>query len=103
MEAQVACRAPVKPNGESNDLRPSLEEVPEELVVHFVVVLHFRRFYKRAKRPWATVGGSAFQIGIAALHVRAEQLGGPVGFLEIINRGVDVVRQIPFGLTQVLY
>ena len=27
--------------------QPRLEQVPEELVIHFVVVLHFWRFHKR--------------------------------------------------------
>src|SRR6201987_6565107 len=72
-----------------------LEQVPEELVVDFVVVLHFRRFHEGAKRTRATVGGGAFQVREACFYVGAQELGRPGGLLEIIQSGVDVVRQIP--------
>src|SRR5271163_4991584 len=38
----------------------------------------------------------------AAFHVRAENFRGPLRVPEMIDRGVNVVRQIPLGLTQIL-
>ncbi len=51
----------------------------EELVVDLVVVLHLRRLDKGAQQARATVRRGLFEVGVAALHVLAEQLGGPFG------------------------
>ncbi len=48
-----------------------LELVPEELVVDLVVVLHFGRLHKRAKRACAAIRRGLLQVRIASLHVRA--------------------------------
>ena len=80
----------------------SLEQVPEELVVDFVVELHFRRLHERAQQPRAAVGRGLLQVRVAALHILAEQLRGPLRFAEVRQRVVDVVRQVAFGLAQVL-
>ena len=80
----------------------SLEHIPEELVVDFVVVLHFRRLHERAQQPRAAVGRGLLQVRVAALHVLAEQLGGPLRLVEVRQRVVDVVRQVALGLAQVL-
>jgi len=50
--------------------RLSLEQVPQKLVVHLVVILHFLRFHERAQRARAAVGRGTLQISVAALHVR---------------------------------
>src|SRR6267378_1429934 len=71
-----------------------LEEVPEELVVYFVVILDFRHFDECAEGPRAAVGSGALQIGVPSLHVPAEQLRGPVSLLEIFERRIDVVREV---------
>jgi hypothetical protein len=78
-----------------------LEEVPEELVVDLVVVLDFGRFDEGAEGAGAAIGGSAFEIGVAALDVGAEELGGPVGLFEMIDGGIDVVGEISFGLAKI--
>ena len=52
----------------------SLEQVPEELVVDLVVVLHFRRLDEGAQQARAAVGRGLLQVGVAALDVVAEQL-----------------------------
>ncbi len=46
-----------------------LEEIPQKLVVDFVVVLHFGGFDESAKQPGAAVGSRALQVRITALHV----------------------------------
>jgi len=79
-----------------------LEEVPQELVVDLMVVLHFGGFDEGAERARAAIGGSAFQVGVAAFDVGAEELGGPVGFFKMVDGRVDVVRKIPLGLAKIL-
>jgi hypothetical protein len=59
-----------------------LEEVPEELV--------------------AAVGRDAFEAGVASFDIGTEERGGPVGFLEVFQCYVDVVRQVALGRAQVL-
>ncbi len=83
-------------------LQDALEHVPQVLVVNVVMVLDFRRLYERAQQSRTTVSRRLFQVGIAALHIVAKELGGPIGFPEVFNRRIDVVRQIAFGLAQVL-
>ena len=80
----------------------SLELVPEVLVVNVVVVLHLRRFHERSQQARTAIGRSLLQVGVAALHILAQQLGRPVSVAEVLQRVVDVVRQIAFGLAQVL-
>jgi hypothetical protein len=50
----------------------ALEQVPEELVVHLVVILHFLRLDESAQCARAAVGGRALQIGIAVFHIGAD-------------------------------
>src|SRR5271166_419278 len=79
-----------------------LEHVPEELVVDLVVILDFRWFDEGAEVAGAAVRGSFLQVGVAALDVLAEQLGSPLCLLEVLEGGIDVVRQVAFGLAQIL-
>src|SRR6266852_7273933 len=79
-----------------------LETVPKELVVYVVVVLHLRSLHERAQQARTAIGGGLFQIGVASLHVATEKVGGPLCLAEISNGVIDVIRQVAFGLTQVL-
>src|SRR6202790_4928471 len=81
--------------------RIALEHVPEELVVDFVMVLDFGGFYEGAEGTRATVGGTLFQIAVAAFYISAKKFGGPLRFAEIFQCDVNVVRQIAFGLAKV--
>ena len=74
-----------------------LELVPEVLIVDFVVVLHLGYLNNRSKESRATVGGSLFEIREPVFHVFREQLVDPLGFPDVLERIVDVVRQIPLG------
>src|SRR5579862_3870545 len=78
-----------------------LELVPEELVIHLVVELHFLCLYECPQQARAAVRRPFLQVGVAALHVFAEQLRRPRGVAEILNRRVDVVGQKTLRLTQV--
>jgi hypothetical protein len=49
-----------------------LEQVPQELVVDLVVVLHLGRLDEGSQRAWAAVRGGLFQIGIPSFHVFAQ-------------------------------
>src|SRR5260370_25838190 len=79
-----------------------LKQVPQKLVVNVVVILHFRRFYERAQQARAAVGRGLLQVEVAVLHVFAEELGGPIGVLEVVHGRIDVVGKVAFGLAQVL-
>src|ERR1700675_3723483 len=80
----------------------SLELVPKVLVVYVVVVLHLGRFYERAQQAGTAIGRCLLQVGVAALHVLAQQLRGPVCLAKVVQRLVDIIRQVAFGLAQVL-
>src|SRR5262245_2049712 len=64
---------------EARGLPPSseqlqLEQVPQELVVYLVVVLHLRRFDEGSKSPRTPIRRSTLQIGKARLHVGPQEL-----------------------------
>src|ERR1700738_999543 len=82
--------------------RFDLKQAPEKLVIDLVVKLHFGCFYHCAELPRTAVRGSPLQLGITPLHIGGKQLRGPLGFLEILDRRVNVVRQIPRRLSQIL-
>ena len=67
-----------------------------------MVELDFLRFDEGSEGAGATVGGGLFQVGITAFDVFSEQSVDPIGFAEVIERVVDVVGQVAFGLAQVL-
>lgn len=46
-----------------------LEQVPEELVVNVVVILHFGRLHKRSQLARTTIGGRLLQVRIAPFDV----------------------------------
>ena len=46
-----------------------LEQIPEELVVDFVMELDFLRLHEGSQSAGATVGGGFLQISIAALYI----------------------------------
>jgi hypothetical protein len=52
----IAGEPPNPPAGHNNNI--VLKQVPEELVVDFVMVLHLRRFHKGAEQTRAAIGGS---------------------------------------------
>jgi hypothetical protein len=58
------------------------------------MVLDFGRFDESAESARTAVGGGAFQVGVAAFDVGAEELGGPVGLFEEFDGGVDLVGRI---------
>src|ERR1051326_6917382 len=70
------------------------ELIPEKLIIYLVVELHLGSFYDCPQEPGAPIRGSLLQIRKPALDVSAEQLGGPIGFLKVLKRGVDIVRQV---------
>ena len=55
----------------------SLEIIPEGLVVDLVVVLDLRTFDEGTELAGRAVGGGLLQVGEAALHIGAENLGDP--------------------------
>src|SRR5665213_4057794 len=59
----------------------SLELIPEILIVNLVVVLQLRRLDDGAEQPGAAIRGCFLEVGVAALHLGAEQLGGPLGVI----------------------
>ena len=71
-----------------------LEAVPEGLVVDGVVVLHFRDLDKGSQQAGTAVGGILLQVRVSALHVGPQQFGRPLRVVEVVDRRVDVVRQI---------
>src|SRR6478752_5072515 len=79
-----------------------LEQVPQELIVNVVVVLHLRRLHKCTQQAWTAIGCSLFQVHVPRLRILAEQLRRPRRFVEICHRVVDVVRQVTLGLAQIL-
>ena len=46
-----------------------LEHIPKELIVDFVVILHFRRLHERAQQPRAAVRRRLLQVRVSPLHV----------------------------------
>ena len=52
--------------------RGELELVPEELVVNFVVELHFLRLDDRAEEARAAVRGRLLEVGVAGFDVIAQ-------------------------------
>src|SRR5712664_1613845 len=80
----------------------ALEQIPKELVVDFVVILHLGRFDESTQLTRTAVRRSLFEISIAALHVRSEKGRGPFSLAKVVERRINVVRQIALRLTQVL-
>ncbi len=76
--------------------------IPQVLVVHLVVELHLGGLDNRAQQARAAVGRCLLQVGVAAFHVFPEEFGCPIGFAEVVDRRVDVVGQVAFGLAEVL-
>src|SRR5882762_4347886 len=70
----------------------ALEQIPKELVVNFVVILHFGRFDESTQLTRTTVGRSLFEISIASLHVRSEKGRGPFSLAKVVERRINVVR-----------
>ncbi len=68
-----------------------LEQVPEELVVNLVMVLHLWRFHERAQRSRATVSRRSLQIRVATFHVGTKKLGGPIGLLRSLPMGMRIM------------
>src|SRR5277367_3385000 len=94
--------APAEARAIEATTQSSLELVPEELVINFVMELHFLRLHKSTEQARAAVRRRFFQVSVAALHIFAKQLRCPRGVAEILNRRVDVVRQIALRLAEVL-
>src|SRR5208283_1399245 len=65
-----------------------LKQIPQELVVHLVVELYFGCLDNRAQQARAAVGGCLLQVGVASLHIFAEEFGCPIGFAEVVDRRV---------------
>src|ERR1700722_9591223 len=80
----------------------SLELVPQILVVDLMMELHLRSFYESPESASAAVRGGLFQVGIAAFDIFAEQGFRPIGFAEVFDCRVNVVRQVTLRLAQVL-
>ena len=84
------------------DLQFGLEQVPEGLVVDGVVELDFRAFDDGSQLARGAVGGGLLQVGVAALHVVAENFADPLGVLEVVDGLLDVVGQVAAAGAQVL-
>jgi len=48
-----------------------LEQIPEELVVDVVVILHLGRLHEGSEQTRTAVGGGLFQVGVTAFYVFA--------------------------------
>src|SRR5258707_11647688 len=70
----------------------SLEQIPKELVVDFVVILHLGRFDESTQLTRTAVRRSLFEISIAPLHVRSEKGRGPFSLAKVVERRINVVR-----------
>ena len=55
-----------------------LEQIPERLVVDLVVELDFGALDDGSQFARAAVGGGLLQVGVAALHVGAQDLADPL-------------------------
>ena len=80
----------------------ALEQVPERLVVDRVVELHLGAFDEGSQLARRTVGDGLLQFRIAALHVGAQNLRNPRRGLEVVNRLLDVVRQVAAAGAQIV-
>src|ERR1700729_3473249 len=81
---------------------PTLKHIPKVLVIDVVVVLHLRRFHKRAQQPWAPIRGRLLQIRVSLFDVASQQRIGPLRSMEVLQCGVDVIRQEPLRLANIL-
>src|SRR6202162_3694816 len=79
-----------------------LEQVPKELVVDVVVILHLGRLHEGSQQTRTAVCRRLLQISVAAFHVFTEKIGRPLCFAEVFESRVDVVRQVALGLAEVL-
>src|SRR3984957_4690383 len=79
-----------------------LEQVPEELVVDVVVILHLGRLHEGSQQTRTAVRRCLLQISIAAFYVFTQQICRPLCFAEVFESRVDVVRQVALGLPEVL-
>src|SRR5260370_2154880 len=61
----------------------ALEQVPQELVVDVVVILHLGRFDKSSEQTRTAVRRRLLQVCVASLHVFTEKLRRPVRFAEV--------------------
>src|SRR5712691_6355849 len=64
----------------TRDYMALLELVPEELVVHLMVILHLGCLYHGAEGARATIRCGALELCVAAFHVGAKKRRGPVRF-----------------------
>src|SRR5260370_26128920 len=89
------------------DRRPAtkrlLEQVPEELVVNLVVILHLGSLYHCAEGTRATIRGDALQLRVAALDVGAKQSRGPLALFEVFAGPIHVVPQVALLRASILY
>src|ERR1039458_94904 len=72
----------------------ALEQIPERLVIDRVVELYLGALDNGSQLARAAVGRGLLQLGIAALHVGAQNLGDPGRRLEVVDRLLNVVWQI---------
>src|SRR5689334_651033 len=79
----------------------ALEQVPEELIVYFVVILHFRSFYERAELARTALGGGLLQGRVTSLDVLPHLHRDPFCIAEVRKRFVNLVRQVALGAAQV--
>ena len=77
-----------------------LKQIPQSQVVDLMVVLDLGRFDEGAEMARSTVGCRLLQIRKTALHILSQYGAGPLRAPEILNRRLDVVRQIPLRLPQ---
>ena len=67
-----------------------------------MVELDFGAFDDGAQFARRAVGRGLLQVGVAALHIGAENLGDPLRFLEVVDGLLDVVGQVAAAGAQVL-
>jgi hypothetical protein len=84
------------------DTRPQelLEQVPQELVVHLVVILHFGCLYHGAEGAGATIRRGALELCVTAFHVGAKKRRGLLRLLEVFNSGVNGASTSSEGMTK---
>ena len=63
--------------------------------------LHFASLHDGTEEPWAAVSRTLLEIRIACFNAISEQFRSPLCIAKILNRRIDIVRQIALRLAQI--
>jgi hypothetical protein len=56
----------------------NLKQIPEELIVDVVVILHLGRLHESSQQTGTAIGGRLLQVGVTSLYIFAENFRGPL-------------------------